>query len=608
MKLALQLSCYNGARYLPFLFASLRRQTFKDWSLFVLDNASSSEEAEAIRRAVAEAGVPVELHRLEKNVGFAGAHNALFAKHQGEYVQLLNDDAFLEPEYLERAVAFLEANPEHAAASGKILRWDFDRHDAPNRGRTTIVDSLGLEAAWTGAVRDIGAGEPDPDGGEPPIPRDVFGVSGCLPMYRRSSVIRVSPDGTLFDGSYVCYKEDVDLAHRLQAAGYRAATVPAAVAYHRRSMGAGVARPPRPEALYQSYRNHWWMQIAHAEWPKMLSGRSGVLPYEALKKLYWIVRRPDFPVRAALETLKRRHRLMAKRAFVRQLRKERAVFPPRDAAEADIAVVMVSHNDLNETCLSSLEAARKATALKVAVVVVDNASTKYRANETVDRHVPGATTLLRDGDFGFGRSCNRGAQDVNAKYYFFLNPDTKLIEPGIFDTLHAYMEAHPDVGLAAPKILYFDGRLQETCRRFPAWYMPFVQRSFLKHTRFGKAYTDRFQMADYDHAQERPVDWVQGSAMCIRAETWRAMGGFDDRYFMYFEDIDLCRRIRLSGRDVVYLPATKLQHAHGKESAKLPGLINNLARNPMARAHLISWAKYLWKWKFAAPPSSDKPL
>ncbi len=604
MKLALQLSCYNGSRYLPFLFASLRTQTCREWKLYVLDNASTPEEAAAIRRATAKSGLPLEFRRLEKNVGFAGAHNALFAMHDAAYVQLLNDDAFLEPDFLERLLAFLAANPEHAAVSGKILRWDFEKRDQADGGRTRIIDSLGLRVAWTGAVRDIGAGRPDSSAAQPTIPQDVFGVSGCLPMYRRSSIARVSPDGNLFDPAYVSYKEDIDLAHRLQAAGYRAATIGSATAYHRRSMGRGIRSAPRPEARYQSYRNHLWMQIAHAEWPELLSGQSGVLPYETCKTLAWLVCRPDFVVRAAAETRRAWPQLMRKRVCVRALRAARPVFPARDAVEADIAVVMVSHNDLNETCLSSLETARKTTPLKVGVVIVDNGSTAYRANEVVDRHLSGAVCLLRGGDYGFGRSCNRGAREINARYYFFLNPDTRLIDPDIFDTLHAYMEAHAETGLAAPKILYFDGRLQETCRRYPAWYMPFVQRSFLKQTRFGRAYTERFQMADYDHAKERSVDWVQGSAMCIRADVWKAMGGFDDRYFMYFEDIDLCRRIRLAGHDIAYLPSTRLQHAYGKESAKLPGLFNNLARNPMARAHLASWMKYLLKWRWRKTPST----
>ncbi len=599
MKLALQLSCYNGSRYLPSLFRSLAEQTDRTWRLFVLDNGSRPEEAEAIRRAVADSGLPAELHRVEQNVGFAGAHNLLFSKHDGEYVQLLNDDAILEPDYLRHCAAYLGAHPECAAVSGKIYRWNFDRRAEPDRGRTRIIDSLGLAKKRTGAIADIGAGKPE--GAPTIVPTDVLGVSGCLPMYRAAAVRRVSMDGALFDASYVSYKEDVDLALRLCAGGYTAAVVPAAVAYHRRSVGAGVARTPSPAARYQSYRNHLWTLFAHCRSP-FSSENIFVLPYEAAKALYWLCRRPDFLSRAVRDTARAWTHLMEKRRFVRRLAIER---PADDApSEADVAIIMVSHNDLNDACLASLANARRMTKLKIALVVADNGSAAYRANELVAKYFDDARVLLRGADHGFGRSCNRGAAEIPADYYFFLNPDTVLDDPAIFDKLHDYLAAHPKTGLVAPKILYFDGRLQETCRRFPAWYMPFIQRTSLKETAFGRAYTEKFSMADYDHAAERAVDWVQGSAMFVPRTVWREMGGFDDRYFMYFEDIDLCRRIRLSGRDVVYLPSTMIKHAYGKESARIPGLLNNLLRNQMARAHLASWGRYMVKWKWEKPPAS----
>jgi hypothetical protein len=271
--------------------------------------------------------------------------------------------------------------------------------------------------------------------------------------------------------------------------------------------------------------------------------------------------------------------------------------------DARVAIVMVSHNGLNETCLKSLARVQAASRLKTKVVIVDNASTEYRANELVAKHLPEAIVVLRDRNYGFGSSCNRGAQEVEADYYFFLNPDTLLTDPLIIDTLHDYIEARPRVGIVAPKITYFDGRRQDTCRRFPAWYMPFVQRTSLKDSKFGKTYADRFMMADYDHAEERPVDWVQGSAMFVHGRVWKILGGFDDRYFMYFEDVDLCRRTSLLGQRVVYLPATSLHHAYSKESARIPGLLKNLFYNKMARAHLQSWAKYVWKWRGQPEPS-----
>ncbi|MFH0928588.1 MAG: glycosyltransferase family 2 protein, partial [bacterium] len=268
----------------------------------------------------------------------------------------------------------------------------------------------------------------------------------------------------------------------------------------------------------------------------------------------------------------------------------------------NICILMVSHNDLSEECLKSIVEARNHSTLKTTLVVIDNASKKYQANEFVDRFIPDAIVLLRNGDFGFGRSNNRGAREVEAEYYFILNPDTVLTDPDILNKFYNYMKTNPEVGLLAPKIFYMDGRLQETCRRFPKWYMPFVQRSSLVRTAFGQGYAASFVMKDYDHESSKDVDWVQGSAMFVDGQVWRQLEGFDDRYWLYFEDIDFCRRVHLLGKQVLYNPAMTLKHAHGKESAAYSNLIVNLMKKKEARGHIASWLKYSWKWAGQTEP------
>ncbi len=616
MKVRLQLSCYNGSRYLPYVFASLKAQTFTDWRLVVTDNGSRPEELGAIKKAITEAGFEIDFHRIEKNVGFAGAHNFLFGKHgDAEYVQLLNDDAILEPEYLARMVEVMDVHPEYGSAEGKIYRWDFENVGNAVGGRTMVIDTMGLVRTFYGKVMDDGAGMDEKEwimkgekmGIDKDAPFEVFGVSGCLPMYRVGAVREVSMDGSLFDGSYVSYKEDVDIAYRMRAAGYIAAAVPMAVAYHRRSLR-NIVVQPSTETSYQSLRNHLWLSIVHYRWldrrPRFLAAWF----YEFGKSGYWLLRRPSFVVQLLRDTWLRRKHLVTKRRFVQELRHIASVRPDFAASTPryDVAVVTVTHNDLSEAALVSVRRMLDATKLRVAYVVPDNTSTKFAANELVQAHVPEAYVLLRDGDFGYGRSSNRGAKEVEADYYFILNPDTDIIDPLIVDKLYAHMKANPDCGVAAPKIFYFDGRLQETCRRFPAWYMPLIQRTGLKNTRFGKRYADSFNMMDDDHNRVRDVDWAQGSALFVDRNVWRRLGGFDHRYWMYFEDIDLCRRTWNLGKRVTYVADVHLKHAQGKQSAKYAGFIKNFFMNPMARAHVVSWLKYTWKWNIHRAPSTDR--
>lgn len=267
----------------------------------------------------------------------------------------------------------------------------------------------------------------------------------------------------------------------------------------------------------------------------------------------------------------------------------------------DVAIITVSTNKLDRDCLRSVQQVLERSALKLCFVMVDNGSTAFRAHEYVTEHVPGATVLLREKNHGFGSSCNLGAAAVDADHYFFLNPDTRIDDPLAVDRMHAALTAHPHIGIIAPRIRYFDGRVQETCRRYPSWYTPIYQRLPLLDSEKVRAHKAAFLMADYDHERMRPVDWVQGSAFMIDGALWRELGGFDERFWMYYEDVDLCRRSWERGRAVFYYPEAELYHAYGKESAKMKGIMDGLLRNPIARTHIKSWVKYTLKWGVKDP-------
>lgn len=264
--------------------------------------------------------------------------------------------------------------------------------------------------------------------------------------------------------------------------------------------------------------------------------------------------------------------------------------------DCDIAIVMVSYNDLHPSCLPTLRRAMDKTDLDVRLVVVDNASPDFDAYSYISAHMPEAHVVLRNHNNGYGKASNRGAKELNPKYYFFLNHDTWVLDTDLFDKLHSHMEAHPGTGIVAPRMRGTDGRVQDTCRRFPAWFMPFVQRTGVANTKFGQSYKDSFVMQDFDHGKLRMVDWIQGSAFMISADLFHKIGGFDDRYFMYYEDVDLCRECWERGRPVYYMPEAEVFHLYGKGSAKEGSAIKNLLTNRLARAHVTSWIKYTAKW------------
>ena len=263
----------------------------------------------------------------------------------------------------------------------------------------------------------------------------------------------------------------------------------------------------------------------------------------------------------------------------------------------DIAIIPVSTNKLHEECLASVQQLIDATPLRVVFVLVDNASTQFEAFSLTHRFVKDPIVLLRKKNHGFGRSCNRGAQEVDARYYFFLNPDTRTEDMQILTKLHHFLEEYPQVGIAAPRLRYMDGRIQETCRRFPSWFTPFVQRTSWISQKKAERHQQHFLMRAFDHGRRRMVDWVQGSAFLIEGKLFHELGGFDERFFMYYEDVDLCRRAWEQGRPVYYVPDVELFHAYGKESATDGTILSGLLSNRKMRVHALSWLQYTWKWR-----------
>jgi GT2 family glycosyltransferase len=262
----------------------------------------------------------------------------------------------------------------------------------------------------------------------------------------------------------------------------------------------------------------------------------------------------------------------------------------------EVAIITVIKDSLDEACLSSLAAFLSSTDLKVVFVAVDNDSKTFSAHSLIKEKITEAIVILRERNYGFGHSCNRGAEEVEADYYLFLNPDTAITDYDFLGRLIAFLKACPAAGIAAPRLRYPDGRIQETCRRFPRWYAPIAQRtSLLSLSRQGR-HRREFLMEDFDHYRYRLVDWVQGSAFMIDGALFRELGGFDRRFFMYYEDVDLCRRCWEKGRPVYYVPEAEIRHRYRKESADGRGIFSSLLKNRMTRAHISSWLKYSLKW------------
>lgn len=264
----------------------------------------------------------------------------------------------------------------------------------------------------------------------------------------------------------------------------------------------------------------------------------------------------------------------------------------------DICVVIVNYNMKSEIdrCLASLYADSKDSGLVFKVVIVDNASIDG-SKEFLLSKFPDLKYITLGENKGFGAAQNIGLASMKSKYYFVLNPDTYFFpEESALRKMFDLMEKDTKIGMLGPRIVYPDGSLQFSCYRFPTFWHPLMTRTKIR-TKRGKQYHDHLLMKEVEHNYKMPVDWIMGSAMFVRGEALSQVGNFDERYWMYYEDSDLCRRFWEKGWPVYYFPEVTLEHIHHRGSAEVPGIIAALLKNKLARVHAYSWLKYMWKWK-----------
>ncbi len=259
--------------------------------------------------------------------------------------------------------------------------------------------------------------------------------------------------------------------------------------------------------------------------------------------------------------------------------------PP--GAPARVSVVIVSYNTrkLIRRCLESLRAFPPRIAFDV--LVVDNAS-QDGSVDMLRAEFPWARVLANKRNLGYSSAVNLGIEHTTGDYVLVLNPDIVVREQAL-DRMVEFMDANPDAGISAAKLLNTDGSLQHTCRGF---YTP--STLLMRRTPLGKLFPNhpvirRHLMLDYDHASPRAVDWVIGACMMVRRTAADIVGGMDERFFLYFEDVDWCFRMSRQGWKVWYLPGAEMVHEHRRESAK-PKLSRSFW------AHLGSLLRYYEKW------------
>jgi GT2 family glycosyltransferase len=228
----------------------------------------------------------------------------------------------------------------------------------------------------------------------------------------------------------------------------------------------------------------------------------------------------------------------------------------------DLVIVNYRSYDELTRCLSSLEAARP---LFARVVVIDHES-DLRAADRVSRQFPWVDVVERTTNEGFATGVNLGVRSGRAPFVLLLNPDC-VADVAALAGLLAFAATRPDAAVIGPRILNLDGTVQGSARRFPGPSTMFAGRSSWLTRRFPNNPLSRWNLPGRDRtAAAMTVDWVSGACMLVRRQAFEQVGGMDERFFLYWEDADLCRRLSARGWAIVYYPDVAIVHAGGRSS------------------------------------------
>jgi GT2 family glycosyltransferase len=253
--------------------------------------------------------------------------------------------------------------------------------------------------------------------------------------------------------------------------------------------------------------------------------------------------------------------------------------PVASEGRLDIVIVNYETPGLLDDCLRSI-ADHSVTGVRD-VIVVDN-STRPEGAELVVRRHPAVRLLRPTTNVGYGSGANFGIAECTGEYVLVLNADAQL-QAGALEAIIKELDLHPDTGIVGPRLVDRQGRIQPSCARFPAPGRLFLHETGLwrvvRSTEFGKVVQPFF-----DRETSGVVPWVLGAALGIRRCDFDAVGGFDPDYFMYYEEVDLCRRLATKGVLTRFAPAARISHVGGASTA--------LNQAPMQREMFRSLARY----------------
>ena len=233
----------------------------------------------------------------------------------------------------------------------------------------------------------------------------------------------------------------------------------------------------------------------------------------------------------------------------------------------DLSCIIVNYKNSEplKDCLASLY--QTVQGIDFETIIVDNSENDLGLQPLRELY-PKAQFVSNSSNVGFAKANNQAAKIALGKVLIFLNPDTILSDQAI-DSMYRYYCSHKETGVLGPKVVDPEGSLQYSCRRYPTlWTGLFNRYSILSRLFPENRFTSQYLMRDFDHNEIRQVDWLSGCCLMVSKNTFENSHGFDENYFLFNEDVDLCRTIKQAGKEVIYFPEATIIHQVSTSNSK----------------------------------------
>jgi GT2 family glycosyltransferase len=264
-----------------------------------------------------------------------------------------------------------------------------------------------------------------------------------------------------------------------------------------------------------------------------------------------------------------------------------------------LSVIIINYKtaSLLRQCIKSIQK-NKPQKYDCEIIVVDNDSNDGSVEMIEDDFYSSVKLIANDKNLGFPKAVNQGVRRAReSQYILLLNPDITVL-PKSLDQMIDFMEENKSIAVLGPRLINPNGSIQNSCfNHYTSPRIVLYRRTIFGKSEKAKKEINKFLMADWNHKEGREVAWILGSCMLIRKEAIGQTGLMDERFFMYLEDVDWCRRFWQKGWKVYYYPKIKMVHYYQRASASESGLIRSIL-NRQTRIHIASAVKFFLKyWK-----------